>query len=483
MSLGRERPMTGAEPRTASRVLVASSLIWLCSGCLPTYELRPILREREVGSDFVFESAEERDAHPSRYFYEVSERYFGKLPRIALETRLRVDMMDNLDLSAATTDTESRALTRVRIHIDSGRWHETVNYRIDLQDSQHIFTSASGEQDSLDFRQAYALFRPRRAVWGLRLGRMELDFGSGALLGADWYDNIDHSFDGVRFTVTDSWSRLEPRPWRWRVDAFVAKPVIVDGDLNDAHEEITVAGIYYGERRAFPLRAEGLLVVTTSDRHDFVGELGGSGDEVFVTLGGMVSAERFGRARGVAASAEAALQFGHRAGDEHLAFMLSLEGSYVFPTPWQVRMRGGVSFASGDDDPADGKSGTFRPPFPGDMREKLGLLELVGLSNVLAAGVGISFGPRDDFRIGADLRWLSVADVAAGYEGPEGTPVALSGSKLGRELDISGRYRFETPSGKVAWIEGGYTVFEPGGGMPSGTGAVQGLYLQATFRF
>jgi hypothetical protein len=456
--------------------LVVSSCIWFSAGCLPTYELRPILREREVGTDFVFDSAEDRDAHPSRYFYEVDERSFGRLPRIMLEPRLRVDMTDNLDLNSSTADTVAKALTRVRIHIDSGRWHDRVNYRIDLQDSQQVFAGASGESDSLDIRQAYALLKPRRAVWGLRLGRMELDFGSGSLLGADWHDNLDHSFDGVRFTVADSWSRLEPRPWRWRVDTFVAKPVKVGGGPNDSHEPITIAGIFYGDRRAYPLRAEGLLIVTTSDGDD-------ADDEVFVTLGGAVSAEHFGRARGVAAAAEAALQFGHRAQDEHFAYMLSFEGSFVFPTPWQVKLRGGLSFASGDDDPLDGRSGTFLPPFPGDMREKLGLLELVSLSNVLVAGVGISFGPIDDFRIGADLRWLSVAEAAAGYDGPDGTPVALVGDQLGRELDISGRYRFETDSGKVVWIEGGYSVFEPGAGMPIGTGAVQGLYVQTSFRF
>jgi hypothetical protein len=453
------------------------------AGCLPAYELRPVLREREVGSDFVFESAEERDARPSRYFYEVSERSFGRLPRIVLEPRLRIEMTDNWDLDSATIDTESKALTRVRIHIDSGRWHELVNYRIDLQDSQEVFAEASDERDSLDFRQAFALIRPRRAVWGLRLGRMELDFGSGALLGADWHDNLDHSFDGVRFTVADSWSRLEPRPWCWRVDAFAAKPVIISGDLNEDHEDITVAGVYYGDRRAFPLCAEGIFVVTASDRDNFAGELGGLGDEVFVTLGGTVSAERFGRARGVSAAADAAFQVGHRAQDEHRAYMFSLESSYVFPTPWQVRLRGGVSFASGDDDPADGRSGTFLPPSPGDLREKLGLLELVSLSNVLVAGVGISFGPVEDFRIGADLRWLSVAEAAAGYSKPDGTPVVLSGDELGRELDVSGRYRFGTLSGKDVWIEGGYAVFEPGAGMPTGTGTVQGLYLQASFRF
>jgi len=312
---------------------------------------------------------------------------------------------------------------------------------------------------------------------------MELDFGSGALLGADWHDNLDHSFDGVRFTVADGWSRLEPRPWRWRVDAFAAKPVLIGGGLNDTHEPITVAGVYYGDRRAFPLCAEGMLVMTESEHHDFVGELGSTGNEVIATLGGAVSAENIGRARGVSAEAEAAVQFGHRAQDEHLAFMLMFEGAYVFPTPWQVRLRGALSFASGDGDPVDGQSGTFRPPFPGDMREKLGHLDLVDLSNVLVAGVGISFGPLDDFRIGGDLRWLRVSEVAAGYEGPDGTPVALSGEKLGRELDISGRYRFETLSGKDVWIEGGYAVFEPGAGMPAGTGTVQGLYLQTSFRF
>lgn len=196
--------------RTRSRAFHATAFAVTLAGCMPVHEIRPILREREVGSDFVFESAEERACHPGRYFYEVSERSFGRLPRIVLQPRLRLETSDNLDLDAAASDTESRALTRVRVHVDSGRWHEFLNYRIDLQDSQDLFAAASDERDSLDFRQAYALLRPRRAVWGLRLGRMELDFGSGSILGADWHDNLDRSFDGVRLTLADRWSRSSP---------------------------------------------------------------------------------------------------------------------------------------------------------------------------------------------------------------------------------------------------------------------------------
>ena len=475
----------GSRPRpwrASVRACVAGALV--LAGCLKRHELRPALEAREVGEDFVFESAEARDAHPNRYSYEVEDAAFGPLPRIVLEPRIRLEITDNLDLDDSVEDTESHALTRVRVVVDSGWTHESFNYLVELEDSQDLFEDLSSEEDSIDFRQAYVLMGGKRAIWGVKLGRQEIDLGTGMLAGADWHDNLDPAFDGVRLVLTDRWSRFEPRQWSWRADVLAAKPVRVEGGLNTDHEDYGLAGAFYSDRRAHPFRFDGLVVVTRSDRADFAGELGPTGREVITTLGGAVSAERFGRAGGVSVEVEAAVQLGRRADDQHLATMASAEASYVFPTPWQVRVRGSFAFASGDDDPTDGESGTFQPPFPGDLRDRLGLLGLVGLRNAVVLGIGVSFGPVENFRVGGDIRWLGLEDVPAGWFDARGQTAgaAPTGRSLGREVDVSGRYRFTTKSGKEGWVEGGYAVFEPGD-LPVGTGAVQGLYLQTTFRF
>ena len=125
------------------------------------------------------------------------------------------------------------------------------------------------------------------------------------------------------------------------------------------------------------------------------------------------------------------------------------------------------------------------PVCPGDLRLRVGLLGLVGLRNAVVLGVGLSFGPVENFRVGGDIRWLSVEDASAGWFDADGEAgrAPLAGRSLGREADVFGRYRFTTDSGKEGWVEGGYAVFEPAGDLPAGTGAVQGLYLETAFRF
>ena len=85
--------------------------VWACVagalalvGCLERHELRPVLEAREVGEDFVFESAEARDAHPNRYSYEVEDAAFGPLPRIVLEPRIRLAITNNLEQLTEKTD-------------------------------------------------------------------------------------------------------------------------------------------------------------------------------------------------------------------------------------------------------------------------------------------------------------------------------------------------------------------------------------------
>ena len=449
------------------------------------YELRPLLEARETGGDLAYESAEERDAHPSRYFYDVPGSVFGPFPRILLEPRLRLEMGEN----RAASD---RALARTRVLIDSGRFHKMFNYRIELQDSREMFSGGgTDQQDALDCRQAYLMLGFVRGIWGLKLGRQEIDLGSGRLVGADWHDNLDRSFDGARLVLANRWGRFEPRQWAWRLDVFAASPVrIVDGEWNTRHDEPDVLGLFYSDRRGFPFRYDFGLFVTAglADADEIEGPYAPTSTprEALTTISAAVSGHRFGRQEGLDVDAEAVVQFGYRGPDGHLAGLFSCQASYVFPTPWQVRVRAGLETASGDPDSVDGRSGTFKPPFPGDMRDRVGLLDLVGLRNIEVIGLGVSFGPVENFRVGLDIRWLRLQEVSAGWLGPSGElreDVTPSGPDLGREVDLSGRYHFTTLSGKEVRIDGGYAIFEPDAQDCRGLGLVQGLYLQTSLRF
>lgn len=437
------------------------------------YELRPKLEARETpkDADFVYESAEERLTHPNRFFYDVPALSFGPLPRIMLESRLRTELDDNIDISSSGT--AARALTRVRLLIDSGSFREVLNYRVELQDSRELFSSVTRD-DPLDVRQAYLLLFGGRSIWGAKLGRQELDLGSSRLVGANWYDNLDISFDGARLTLADRWGKFEPRQWSWRVDVFAASAVEHDaGDLNGSHLGRRVAGVWYGERRTYPFRLDSMLIHAWAR------------DESITTLSASASGSDFAWAEGFSFELEAALQLGRLNGLEQVATMCVLAASYTWPTPWQVRLGGRLAYASGDKDPSDNVSGSFISPFPGDLREDIGLIGVVGLRNAYVTSVVLGFTPLEDLHLSVCARWLSLDEPSDGWYAADGAlrPISASQPYLGRELDIKGSYVFTTSSGKEFSVSGGYAVFEPASSIPAAPSRVQALYLQATLHF
>jgi len=477
--------------RTALACLAAyvAASVLTVAGCLRPHEIRPEIEAREVGQNYVFESEEARNLHPNRYFYATDTRLFGPFPRFWIEPRIRLDRRDWGDLGAAVQDAPEHPLVlRTRFMVDSGFYHDFANYRIDLQDSEEIGAGASQpDQDILDVQQAFCLLGTKRSTWTFKLGRQEVDFGSGRLLGTDWHDNLDRSFDGARLTLADGWRvfDLEPRQWTRRLDVLAADPVRhIDGRLNVEHDGPRLAAILYSDRRLFPLRVDAAAIFTSSTG-DVAGELAGAGREVLTTLSASVSGERLGVSERITFDAEAAVQFGRRGLDDHLAGMFGARLAHTFPTPWKVTVRAGIEAASGDGDPADGHSGTFRPPFPGDLRDRLGLLRLATLSNVVATSLGASFGPAEDLRLGADVRWLRLSDRSAGWFDADGSPVVLTpgGLELGCELDVFARYRFATDRGNDAWFEAGLAAFDPADGLRPVRDPVRAFYLQATTRF
>jgi hypothetical protein len=201
------------------------------------------------------------------------------------------------------------------------------------------------------------------------------------------------------------------------------------------------------------------------------------------TLTGRVSSERLGRNENLSFEAELAVQAGEYGSQDHLASCGGGSISYTFPTPWQVRVHAGVEGASGDPDLGDDVCNTFYPLFPGDLRGKYGYSRLLGQRNALVWSVGSSFGPLEDFRIGADVRWLNLYRSGDYWYNADGEITSTSREALGWELDVSGRYAFVTASGKEIGIEGAYAVFEPYGGQAAANGQVQTIFMQAWFKF
>ena len=320
---------------------------------------------------------------------------------ISGEIRIRFEAFDGEDLDDTASDAlgpnvigenDEWILTRLRLRADA---HLTGSIRLfaELADArlfeeqfhQSDFPSTRNnwEQDRLDLFQGY-LDLKLQAGAHLIAGRQVLSFGSQKFMGEyDWW-NTPFSFDAIR---------LQLRQSNWDLEVFVGQNAVNDdGNLNDTDDSFsglpgrpglgtfdddTMYGaywVYQGWKR------------THLDLYTFLRDNDNQDSRVY-TLGAR-SLGQFQK------SYDYELEFmiqpaGRNRGRDHFAWTLSAE---VGRTLWDLsgipRLFVGYDFASGDEDPSDGKSDAFDVAYADDFSQ-LGKQEFFTRRNLHAAKVGL----------------------------------------------------------------------------------------------
>jgi hypothetical protein len=324
-----------------------------------------------------------------------------------------------------------------------------------------------------------------------RGGRMELQYGKQRLISPlDWSNNR-RIFDGGLL-------QLAGPEGRWKLDAFVTKPVTIDGGAftwNDTDANRTFAGLYYthqlGTARKHAL--EGYLLYQQRDAVALV-------REDLYTLGARASGPIV---NGLTYDLEAAGQFGTRevSGtyfDDTLdigAWFASAELKYTLGKVWgKPYVLLGLDYASGDDDPTDDQVGTFNQLFPLG-HAYFGYIDTVARQNVMAlhAGAGMALVP-DKFTVALDWHLFRRAEETDNLYNAGGAParspvyvtpgnrtVTARDNEIGHELDVTLQY---TVNRHFA-ITGGYSHFFTGGFLEE-SGASDDMdfvYTQVEFTF
>jgi hypothetical protein len=161
-------------------------------------------------------------------------------------------------------------------------------------------------------------------------------------------------------------------------------------------------------------------------------------------------------------SVEAAFQGGDQAGDDLGSRATSLRlGPVLKQGPPGVRVFVEYDYASGDDDPADRKAGTFDQIFPSN-HGKYGIADMMGLKNMhgLRVGVPLELSPRLSLNADYHSFWLASlqdalyrASGAAVIRNPD-----ASSKHAFQELDIYGVFKLAQPLDLLA----GYAHILPG---------------------
>ncbi len=282
----------------------------------------------------------------------------------------------------------------------------------------------------------------------LRVGRQELLYGNERLLSPlDWV-STRRRFDAVKLMYASP---------DWDVDVFYAKPVVIkrkQGD--DWNEDFDFWGVYSTfkgwENHGLEFYFFGL------DRtEDTLNPNGNFGDQSIFTLGSRF----FGKTAGFDYEAELAGQWGRWAGDTVQGWSWTLDGGYTWDElACQPRIGAGFDWASGDEEPLDGKVGTFNQLFPLGHKY-FGFLDLIGRQNITALNVNMSAWavPKTvQTRIAFHTFWLNASRDAlynAGGAPVLRDPLGDSGEQVGHELDLTVAWKIDAHSSMLL----GYSHF------------------------
>ena len=281
------------------------------------------------------------------------------------EVRLRPETTENLALDPAADD--AWFLQRYAAHADL-RLGSQLRLFGQLYSALQTGAARPGpvSRDALSVHEAFVevapVDRPTLHV-ALRVGRQEHPLGTGRLVELREGPNVRLSFDAARLLVA-----VGPPSRRLMIDAFVQRPVEADpGVFDDGRTDGEASwGLYAtGPALRVGLAPEAYYVGSTSDA-----AFGPDGPRPTTrhTIGARLVTSR---GAALALDAEAALQLGREEATDALsaetvrAGLVGLGVAYradVLP----LRLEAGLllQVASGDGDPADGRTETFEPPHP-----------------------------------------------------------------------------------------------------------------------
>lgn len=173
---------------------------------------------------------------------------------------------------------------------------------------------------------------------------------------------------------------------------------------------------------------------------------------------------------------------------DHLAHFQHAEFGYTFEYPWNPRLLAQFDYASGDDDPNDGKNNRFDTLF-GARRFDFGPTSIYGAfarSNLISPGIRLQVKPADTVSGFAGYRanWLE-SDRDAWTTANVTDASGLSGGFLGHQVEV--RVRWDPAPGNLRLETGMVRLFQGEFGRDASDAVAEGdstyYYVQSTFSF
>lgn len=348
--------------------------------------------------------------------------------------RARLEGYDGGNFQAGNSD--SYLLTRFRfgVLIKPSTWFKVY---AELQDATAFWKDeplAPPYQSTWDLRRLYIdLGDVEQDRLSFRVGRQDLNFGDGRLVGTSYWRNASKGFDAAEVNLN----------WDWmRISTFAASPVIVlDNGLSHHQEGNNLYGAYATLKHLIPNSAvEPYLFwrVSPAIRTE-EGTLSHLDEKTF-------GARWSGAESGWDYDTEAAGQIGNIGTDRIRAWAgTGIIGYSLQRLRLRPRLFAEYSFASGDQNARDGTHGTFDQLYP-NIHDHHGLADQVAWQNLKEVRTGVRVSLRRNWTLAGTYNNWWLASATDAFYNSSGTVVArdpkgLSGTHIGEEYDAETSYR------------------------------------------
>ena len=379
-------------------------------------------------------------------------------------------------------------LTRLRYRLGytDKWWNALVEGRSSfaVDDDRYASTVGAGrrgegpESDTADLHQAFlSLGNHKEFPLSFKVGRQELSYGDERVIGAFAWNNVGRVFDAAKLRWQNSW---------FGADVFTGRVVVpVDNHFNVANDYDWFSGVYatsllipkhtldvyFLSRNSAPGASTAVLFPqapqpAARDIYTIGVRLKSKPGELGRWDYTMEAMEQFGNFKDTRAGAPTTRL-------DHQAFALAANGGYTLTDTWSTP-RFGLEYAygSGDDDPQDGKHGTFENLFPTNHKF-YGYADYFSLQNLhdIRPMLTLKPSPRISLALEGHLFWLAEPNVnlytvggapRGGVAATPGTGYGINpgyGSFVGSEIDFIAGYALT----RYAQLEAGYAHFFHGG--------------------
>ncbi|MBK8271294.1 MAG: alginate export family protein [Planctomycetes bacterium] len=393
-----------------------------------------ILRRYDEDFSYLDEHPEYRELDPRLYIKNIELDEHWRLD-VGGEFRVRVENRTNPLFGLDERTSNMQQNYREMMHINM-RYRKL--FRIFAQGINSHVESQNGpfqplQENHGDLQQLFGDLR----VFGesvpitLRVGRQELSYGHDRLVGAfEWASNR-RRFDAAKLFYSGE---------NWNIDAFFARPVVVErkggDDWNDDYNFYGLYTTYKGwQKGGFDFYFFGV------DRSDIVMNPNGhEGGRSVYTVG----TRAFGTVGPVDFDIEFAEQWGKWAGDEVQGIFFEGDVGYSFEHEWKPRLSTGFGWASGDENPEDRHVQTWDQLFTYD-HVCISMQDLVGRQNMTRWFVSVDAWPMKKLKASLyyHVYWLNQETDA--YYNAGGIPVLRdefghSGNELGSAIELLLQY-------------------------------------------